>query len=288
MRVAVLSGKGGAGKTFVAVNLAAVAEKSVYIDCDVEEPNGYLFLKPEITQDHEVTVVIPEVDSSLCNGCRICTEFCRFNALALVGDQPLVFEQVCHSCTGCIHLCPTGALKSSVRSIGRISSGRSENTIMHSGTLDVGEVTGVPIIKELKEFSSRYPHDSLVVMDCPPGSACPVVESIQGVDCCLLVTEPTPFGLHDLKTVHGLAKLFSIPCAVIQNKCTSEFSLIDDYCISEGLETIARIPLELSTARLISEGAMVVRCSNDQRILFQSLLEKTIELGGCNEAPAHP
>jgi MinD superfamily P-loop ATPase len=165
MRIAVLSGKGGTGKTLVSVNLACAADKAVYADCDVEEPNGHLFLKPEITEKQSVTVAVPEADMSKCNGCRKCVDFCKYNALALLKDKLMIFYEVCHSCGGCILFCPQKALGKKQREIGTIETGVSENVTVLTGCLNTGEVSGVPIIKRLME---KLPEKDTVVIDCPP------------------------------------------------------------------------------------------------------------------------
>ena len=217
MKIAVLSGKGGTGKTLISVNMAAVLQKSVYVDCDVEEPNGHLFFKPVDVRSEKVSVKIPVADDNLCNGCRKCVDFCKYNALVYVNDRLMVFEDICHSCGGCVLLCPERALSERDKVIGEVRGGVSENVTIISGVLNTGEVSGTPIIKELISRISR--EERPVIIDCPPGSACIVMESIKDADYCILVAEPTLFGVHNLDMVCELVRLFDKPYGVIVNKC---------------------------------------------------------------------
>ena len=192
MRIAVLSGKGGTGKTLVSVNLAAAAKRCTYIDCDVEEPNGYLFFKPKDVTEEEIPVKIPKVDGTLCNGCRKCVDFCKYNALAYIKDKPIIFEDICHSCGGCILLCPEKALTEKEKVIGKVQKGTSDQVTVYTGILNPGEPSGIPIIKKLLE--ENIPEiKKTTFIDCPPGSACIVMESIKDADYCILVAEPTLF-----------------------------------------------------------------------------------------------
>ena len=216
MKIAILSGKGGTGKTFISVNLAAAADKACYIDCDVEEPNGHLFFKPENLVEEEVSVIIPRIDKELCRGCRRCVDFCRFNALAFIKDSPLVFKDICHSCGGCILLCPEKAISEEKKIIGRIQTGSSENVTVNTGILNIGEASGVPVIEKLINKDKK---EDFTVIDCPPGSSCVVMESIKDADYCILVAEPTVFGAHNLSMVYELVTLFGKKCGVVLNKC---------------------------------------------------------------------
>jgi MinD superfamily P-loop ATPase len=216
MKIAVLSGKGGTGKTFVSVNLASSVPESVYVDCDVEEPNGHLFFKPKEVEERKISVKIPVIDHKKCDGCRACIEFCRFNALAFVGGKVKVFNEVCHSCGGCKLVCPKEAITEIDKVIGEVQKGVSGNNIVYTGILKIGEVSGVPIIKELLEENKNT--EAEVFIDCPPGSACVVMESIKDADYCVLVAEPTAFGLHNLNLVYELVKIFKKPYGVIINK----------------------------------------------------------------------
>lgn len=273
MRVAVLSGKGGTGKTFVSVNLACVGEKAAYVDCDVEEPNGHLFLNPNITEKFPVTVMVPEVDEDQCTGCRKCADFCKYNALALIQNKLLVFSEVCHSCGGCILICPEKAVTEKERAIGTIEEGVSGDVMVSTGCLNTGEVSGVPIIKRLMK---KLPEKGSVVIDCPPGSACIVMESIRKADFCVLVTEPTLFGVHNLSMVYDLVKLFDKPFGVVLNKYLSEENPVEIFCTDHEIHILTKIPFDESLAKLNSQGLIAVHENKSYRELFQKLM-KAIE-----------
>lgn len=269
MKIAVLSGKGGTGKTFIAVNLACASDKAVYADCDVEEPNGRLFLKPEVTQKQPVCVTVPEIDISKCTSCRKCVDFCRYNALALLRERLMVFYEVCHSCGGCILLCPEKALSPAQRTIGAIETGISGNVSVITGCLNTGEVSGVPIIRELME---KLPEKATVVIDCPPGSACIVMESIRDADLCILVAEPTLFGAHNLAMVYELVKLFNKPFGVVLNKCLPGENPSEAFCREHKINILAWIDYDEKLGRLNSEGLVAARESGQYRALFRQLL----------------
>lgn len=270
MRIAVLSGKGGTGKTFVSVNLACAAEKAVYVDCDVEEPNGHLFLKPEITAKVPVTVMVPEVDMEKCIGCRKCVDFCKYNALALIKDKMLIFYEVCHSCGGCTILCPAKAIVEKERAIGIIEEGQSDNVTVLTGCLNTGEVSGVPIIKGLM---NKLTQDDDIVIDCPPGSACIVMESIREADYCVLVAEPTLFGVHNLSMVYDLVRLFNKPFGVVLNKCLPEENPSEQFCVEHQVKILAKIPYDEELGRINSQGHVAERENKRYQELFERLLQ---------------
>lgn len=273
MRVAVLSGKGGTGKTFVSVNLACAAGKSVYVDCDVEEPNGHLFLKPDVTDRLPVSVTVPQIDANKCTACRKCVDFCKYNALALIKDNLMIFYEVCHSCGGCILFCPEKAFTEKEREIGTIEEGISGEVTVLTGCLNTGEVSGVPIIKGLME---KMPKQGMVVIDCPPGSACVVMESIREADFCVLVAEPTLFGVHNLAMVYDLVKLFNKPFGVVLNKCLPEENPAEQFCVDHKIKVLSKISFNEELGKLNSQGFIAVRENRQYRELFQKLL-KTIE-----------
>lgn len=272
MKIAVLSGKGGTGKTLVSVNLAASANNAVYLDCDVEEPNGHLFFKPTDIISEDVFVKIPVVDQSLCNGCRICVDFCAFNALAFINNQVVVLEEMCHSCGGCNLLCPQSAIFEKDKSIGKIKSGISQNVKVKSGYLNAGEASGVPIIEKL--IKDKQNSQESVFIDCPPGSACVVMESIKEADYCILVAEPTLFGVHNLEMVYDLVNLFKKPNGVVLNKVLDKDNPAKDFCIENNIEILAQIPFDHNLGKLNSNGKIAVRESSKYQTIFKDLLIK--------------
>lgn len=277
MKIAVLSGKGGTGKTLVAVNFAAASKDSVYMDCDVEEPNGHLFFKPVEILEEEIFVKIPQADSELCDGCRKCVDFCNFNALAYIKDKLIVFDDVCHSCGGCVLVCPNGALTEREKVIGRVKKGRSGDVTVWTGILNTGEATGVPIINRLlavEELRSGAP----VFIDCPPGSACIVMESIKDADYCVLVAEPTLFGVHNLNMVYELVKLFGKPFGVILNKCLAgEENPAEKFCLEKDIKILGRIPFDSELGLLNSNGQIAAIEDERYREMFSSILEAVIK-----------
>lgn len=272
MRIAVLSGKGGTGKTFVSTNLASIVNGSVYVDCDVEEPNGKLFFKCSDFKEKTVTRLLPEFLSDKCCGCRKCVDFCKFNALAFVGGAVRLFDEVCHSCRGCFLVCGEGAISEKNVAVGRLEEGIYGGTTVICGEMNIGEASGVPIIREAIRcaFSKNAP---LTVIDCPPGSACTVTESIVMADCCVLVAEPTVFGLHNLKMVLELAQKLSKPCFLLINKYDGEFLPLEELCRESGLPVVARIPFKKQYAESISEGVILSEKDPEIREIFVHLLE---------------
>lgn len=284
VKIAVLSGKGGTGKTLVSVNLAAAAEQSVYIDCDVEEPNGSLFFKPDDVRDEDICVKIPVVQEDLCSGCRFCVEFCKFNALAFLKNKPYVFEEVCHSCGGCVMLCPEKALREREKSIGKIQNGVSDGVMVSAGILNTGEASGIPIIKRL--LAENAGEAGLpTFIDCPPGSACIVMESIRDADFCVLVAEPTVFGVHNLNMVYELVRLFHKPCGAVLNKCLPGENPAEVFCREKNIPILGRIPFDHALGEINSNAQIAARVSKEYRELFVSLLD-TIQKEARHEAAA--
>lgn len=271
LKIAVLSGKGGVGKTLAAVNLAAVAGNSLYVDCDVEEPNGHLFFKPTRIACERVSVPIPFVDDSLCNACRHCIDFCKFNALACINGKWMIFEEVCHSCGGCVMICPQQALTERSKTVGEIHYGTSGQVMVYSGMMKIGEASGVPVIKQLLAASAGAV--TTTVIDCPPGSACIVMESIRDADYCVLVAEPTVFGAHNLAMVHELVKLFGKPHGVLLNKCLEGDNPSERYCRENGISILGRISFSQAIGKLNSDGKILVRESRKYHDEFSILLE---------------
>ena len=280
MRIAVLSGKGGTGKTFVAVNLAAVAGRSLYVDCDVEEPNGHLFFKPENITEQRVSVPVPVVDAALCTGCRTCVSFCKYNALAFVSGQVNVFDDICHSCGGCALLCPARAITEHPKPIGVIRQGISGNVAVCTGMLDTGEASGVPVIKAALDILAVSSAETIII-DCPPGTACVVMESIKDADFCLLVAEPTVFGEHNLRMVHELVTLLQKPHAVLLNKCLPEgVNPSETFCRAHGVPLLGAIPFTQEVATLNADAHIAARETETYRTIFSGLLQTIRQQGG--------
>lgn len=272
MNVAVLSGKGGTGKTLTAVNLAASIENAVYIDCDVEEPNGRLFLKPKLQNKTEVYKKLPEFDAAKCIGCRKCTDFCRFHALVYIKEKPKVFPEVCHSCGGCMLVCQEQAVSEKNKTVGYVEEGIGGNTKTITGILNPGEASGIPVIEAALDRGKQ--HKGLTVIDCPPGSACSVMESITDADFCLLVAEPTAFGFHNFKMVHELVTLLHKPCGVIINKIEELYEPLEQHCRKHRLPVLLRIPYSKEIAEAVSGGQLLVNKDRKYKQMFQELYTK--------------
>ena len=270
LKIAVLSGKGGTGKTLISVNLAYTAKKALYLDCDVEEPNGHLFFSPNNLTKEDVSVKIPYVNDYLCNGCKKCVDFCKFNALAYINNKVKVFSEVCHSCGGCMEICPESAISEINKSIGKIEKGNLEDVTVVSGILNTGEASGVPIIKAM--IDDENINEQVTIVDCPPGSACIVMESIKDADYCLLVAEPTLFGSHNLKMVYDLVRLFKKPFGVVLNKTQDGFNPSKEFCENNKIKILSEIPFDVELGKLNSDGKIVSKENRSYHDLFAKLL----------------
>lgn len=279
-KIAILSGKGGAGKTFVTVNLAATAEKAVYVDCDVEEPNGQLFLHPETIAQHEVFKSLPQISQEKCSGCRKCADFCRFSALAFLKTKPLLFPELCHDCGGCQLVCPSDAISMDKRSIGTIFEGMHKNVYTVTGMMHLGEASGTKIIENAIAIGKKQAEkaDALLCIDCPPGSACTVMESIADADYCILVAEPTAFGFHNFKMVHELCKVLSKPCGVVINKMDAPYLPLESYCTENEVPILLRIPYQKEITTLCASGKIAVEENREAKALFSALLHSILEV----------
>lgn len=271
MKIAILSGKGGTGKTFASVNLACVAQKAVYLDCDVEEPNGHLFFNPQNITKQKTTVLLPEINNDKCDGCRKCVDFCKFNALAFVSGKVKVFDEICHSCSGCFLICPQKAIEEKPKQIGMVQTGYFNNVKVVTGIMNAGEASGVPIIKDVLKMSDD---DALTVIDCPPGSACTVMESIESADFCVIVAEPTVFGVHNFLMVYELVTLLKKPFGVIVNKVESFENQMKELCDKNQINIIEQIPYSYELAKLTSMGKIAVEKSEEIKKKFVNILEK--------------
>lgn len=272
--IAVASGKGGTGKTTVAVNLAhyvaRLGRKVQYLDCDVEEPNGHIFLKPKIDFSGAVTIDVPQVDLERCTGCGKCGEICQYSAIICIKENVLTFEQLCHSCGGCWRICPTGAIRAIPLEVGDIETGKAGDINFVQGKLRIGHVRTPSLIKEVKRHIKK---DSLAIIDVPPGTSCPVVEAVKGADFVLLVTEPTPFGLNDLKLAVGLVRQMNLPFAVLINRYGIGNDEVEKYCEAEEIEIILKLPDDRRIAQIYSSGQMIIDVSDEYKEQFSRLYE---------------
>ncbi|ACX52215.1 Cobyrinic acid ac-diamide synthase [Ammonifex degensii KC4] len=270
MIVAVASGKGGVGKTTVAVNLALAAEEEVILlDSDVEEPNAHLLLRPEIEKETPVPLLVPVFHRERCTGCGKCIEVCAYHALALIGRELLIFDKMCHACGGCIYFCPEKALTEGERVIGILQEGRAGKVRFVQGRMSVGEALAVPVIKKLREKQGAH-----TIIDCPPGTSCPVIQAVKGADFCLVVTEPTPFGQHDLRLLIEMLRVLKVPAGVIINRADLGDEEVEEYCRQEGIPVLLKIPFDLEIARSFAAGVPFVARLPRWRQAFSDLWQR--------------
>jgi MinD superfamily P-loop ATPase len=270
MKVVVASGKGGTGKTSVAVNLALSVDAEQVLDCDVEEPNVHIFLKSEDTEPHPVKLLVPRIIEERCTYCRMCAQFCQYNALFVAGETAMVFPELCHSCGGCRLVCPEEAIEEVPREIGKIFKGQAGKVELVYGELNIGEPLAVPIISKVKEQARQ---EGLVILDAPPGSACPVVEAVHGSDFCLMVTEPTPFGLHDLEVATTVVKQLAVPLGVVVNFAGIGDRGVYEFCEEQGIPVLMEIPFDRRIAELYSRGVPFTEEMTEWKPRFRTLLE---------------
>jgi MinD superfamily P-loop ATPase len=276
MRLVIASGKGGTGKTTLATSLAIMAAEEgarvTYVDCDVEEPNGHLLLRPDVLESRAVEVPVPVISDDACTRCGICAASCEFNALASLPTGVTVFPQLCHGCGSCSIVCPADAISEERRRVGTVTSGAVPGLDFLSGTLNVGEASAVPVIRALKE---RLDGDGLYVIDAPPGTACPAVETMRDADALLLVTEPTPFGLNDLRMAVAAARELGASPEVVINRSGLGDDRVRDYCSSEGLRVAAEIPHSLDVARAYAVGHVPLDADKSFRSAVYELYRQT-------------
>ncbi|RJS78938.1 (4Fe-4S)-binding protein [Candidatus Bathyarchaeota archaeon] len=277
MIIAVASGKGGTGKTTVAVNLALSISNVQLLDCDVEEPNAHLLLNPKINRKEPVYIPVPTVNEKLCNYCGKCSEFCEYNAIFVGSNKILIFPELCHSCGGCALICPKKAISEKQHKIGTLNFGSAGNLELIYGKLEVGEPLAVPVIKAVKK---QIKNDKNVILDSPPGTSCPVIETVKGSDYCILVTEPTPFGLHDLKITVEVLEDINIPFGVIVNRAGIGDRKVYDFCKEKEIPVLLEIPYERVIAELYSQGVPFSLKIPEWKEKFKMLIETVKEYAG--------
>jgi MinD superfamily P-loop ATPase len=274
MIVSVASGKGGTGKTLVATSLAlSLKDRSrvQLLDCDVEEPNDHVFMKPTITRSEAVSIPIPKVDEEKCTHCGKCAEVCAYNAIAVMKQKVLIFPELCHGCGACSYLCPEKAISETANEIGVIEIGYADSVDFIHGKLNIGEAMAPPVIRKVKE---RANDDGAVIIDVPPGTSCPVVEAVKDSDFCLLVTEPTPFGLNDLVLAVETVIQLNIPCGIVLNRAGVGDGKTEEYCREENIPILLTIPLDTEIASFYSRGISLVEGLPQWKSSFLELFDK--------------
>jgi MinD superfamily P-loop ATPase len=278
MRIAIASGKGGTGKTTVATNLAVVGaelkRRVAYVDCDVEEPNGHLFLQPELLDRVPVSLLVPRVLEDTCDHCGQCSQVCMFSALVWLGRKPLVFEELCHGCGACVRACPRHAILEQPREVGVVETGHAGGVEFVQGRLEVGEAKSPPVIRAVRGAVSGVAWE---IIDAPPGTSCPVVAALRGCDLVVLVAEPTRFGLHDLELVVAAVRQLGLPFGVVVNRVGIGDERVERYCEEEAIPVLARIPDDRRVAEAYSRGALMVEVVPGMRSLLAGLWRRLEE-----------
>jgi len=288
MVIAVASGKGGTGKTTIAINLALSLGNVHFLDCDVEEPNAHIFLKPEITHAEWVNIPVPKVNEDRCTYFGKCAEVCAYNAIAVIKEKVLLFSELCHGCGGCSLLCPEDAIEEIDRPIGILEKGKANSILFTHGKLNLGEALAVPLVRAVKRASPEInPNNSqaisnnqVTIIDVPPGTSCPVIESVKKSDFCLLVTEPTPFGLNDLILAVETLRKLRIPFGVVINRADVGDKKTDEYCEREKIPILMRIPMDRDIAMAYSQGISMIEVKPEYKKEFLNLYKKMEELTG--------
>ena len=270
MIISIASGKGGTGKTTVSTSLALSIDKNAqFLDCDVEEPNARIFLKPNIKETKSVGIPIPKIDANKCNLCGLCAEVCAYNAIAIVNKKVLVFPNLCHGCGGGLLLCPQKAIYETDKEIGIVEIGNCQNGMVFAdGKLNIGEIMSPPLIRAVKKNINK---DKIMIIDAPPGTTCPVIEAVKGSDFCILVTEPTPFGLNDLKLAVEVLKKINLPFGVIINRADIGDKKVIEYCKNENIAILMKIPFKKEIAKAYSNGIPIIEALPEYKIKFLKL-----------------
>lgn len=276
MILSIASGKGGTGKTTIAVNLALYLENVQFLDCDVEEPNAHIFLKPELTEKISVEIPVPQVDEIKCSGCEKCAEVCEFNAIVVINKKVLFFPELCHGCGACTYFCPDYAIREVTREVGVIERGISGKIEFIHGILNVGEPMAPPIIRMIKGLIRN---NTNIIIDASPGTSCPVVESVKGSDFSILVTEPTPFGLNDLRLAVEMIRKLKIPFGVVINCADIGDKETERFCINENIPILMTMPWDRRIAESYSRGIPLLNALPEYRkkfIILQDMIQKEI------------
>jgi MinD superfamily P-loop ATPase len=278
MIISIASGKGGTGKTLVATSLALSLkdrERVQILDCDVEEPNDHILLKPAFTRHEPVCIPVPKVDEGKCTYCGKCAEICVYHAIVVFPENVMVFSQLCHGCGACTYLCPQAAISEEKKEIGIVESGNAEGIRLAHGKLTVGEAMPGPVIRAVK---AQADNRCTTIIDVPPGTSCPVVESIKGSDFCILVTEPTPFGLNDLMLAVETVRALDIPCGIVLNRAGTGNTGVEEYCHKENLPILLTIPFDREIARLYSNGITLAHGKPEWKKSFINMFDHIQEL----------